>query len=408
MAQSPPAARLSAPDRRQFLGGAGGQPTDPSGLVWGAGGIISFDFLTLYSAGLIYWQDIDHLYNLAVQAQVEQAVFAPTPMGDGVNVFSSPPHVALAYSIFNLLPYGWAFLLVTLLSILAVVAAITWIDRDLISPALRAAGLTRFQMLVLAFSFFPNLFGLFLGQNQAFSLLLVTGIVILSLREKWWLAGTLAGLLSYKPHFVIGFLILWLAWRKWKAWIAFGVTAGFWAGGVILMHGLGPYWDYLRAIEGLVKLPYGIGRYLETTLFALAATSLPEEALPVLLRLLQGAAVAASLGLAWLAHRARREPAQEKLLVYALAVLYPFLAFPHTLQYDLTLLILALALWAYSRPSQKVLHWAAGVYLGSFLLLAITIPSGVALLALLPAGMAAVLVGDALGGGREDEELPSP
>ena len=47
------------------------------GWFGGLGGIISFHFLTLYSAGLIYWQDIGKLYNLERQAQVEQMVLLP-------------------------------------------------------------------------------------------------------------------------------------------------------------------------------------------------------------------------------------------------------------------------------------------------------------------------------------------
>ena len=311
-----------------------------------------------------------------------------------MNVFASPPHVALAYSALNGLPYSWAFLTSTLLSVLAVVAAVVWMDRELVSAQLRQSGLTRVQLLVLAFSFFPNLFGLFLGLNHAFSLLLVTGIVLLSIRERWLLAGILAGLLSYKPHFVIGFLIIWLFWRNWRALFAFGMTVGSWAGWVILTYGLAPFWDYLHAINSLMRLPVGIGRYMEVTLFALAATSLPEKALPILLSSLPFVVVTVSLGLAWIAYQVRRQPLEVKLLVYALAILYPFLTSPHTLQFDLTLMMPVLVVWAYTRPGRQVLYWAVCVYLVSFLGLAITHPTGVALLALIPIGMTVALLGD--------------
>ena len=361
------------------------------GWFGGFGGIIGWDFLTLYSAGLIYWRDIQNLYNQQVQAQIEQMVFAPTPMNGGVNIFSSPPYVAFAYSVFTHLPYSWAFLLNTSLSLVAIFLAIMGIKRYLLHDQLKLAGLDTFQLHVLVLSFFPMIWGLFLGQNNALTLFLVTWILIFSLKRRDALAGLLAGMLIYKPHFVIGFLIVWVVWRRWKSLAVFGLTAGMWGISVLLTYGIAPYLDYLRIIPSLMQLTYGISRYAEVTLFALAATSLPQTALPVLSNLSQIVLFLSCVGLVWLAVKAKSGSIHQQSMIYGLAILFPFLTAPHTLHYDLVLLIPVLMLWSQQYLSKEILYWAVGTYL-CFAVLALTKLTGIALLALLPLSLTTRLV----------------
>lgn len=370
------------------------------GWFGGFGGIISFDFLTMVAAARLYWADIGNLYNFETLFQVERQIFWPTPLEGGGNIFTYPPYVAVPYSIFLGMPYSWAFILWTVLSLAAIAAAVVMLSRDVIPQEIKQAGLSTPQMLVLTFSFFPILFGLFQGQNNGLSLFLAVCVLVFTLKEKWYLAGVCAGLMLYKPHFCIAFVLLWLVWKKFKAVAAFGVVALLWGASVLLTYGLEPYFQYLHVLPELMYLPYGIGRYVEVTLFSLIATSLPLDYLPGLLKGLQILFIVATLGLGWLAFRVRRLPLEDRIPVLMLALLYPFLVSPHTLNHDMVLLIPVLALWTRITSSRYLLYGTIVVYLGSFLLLLLTRPTGLALLALIPIGMAAAILAQIVHGGN--------
>jgi len=244
----------------------------------GIGGLISFDFLTFYAIGRIYWSDIDKLYDVLNLFSVEQEIFLPTSLGGGGNIFSYPPYVALASSLFTLIPYNWAYYFWTLSSITFIALAVFLLSRYLVHPELIKDGLSYFQLLIISVSFFPVVWGLNLGQNHGLTLLLITGIIVFSFQEKWILAGISAGILSYKPHFALGFLIIWLVWRKYRALASFSFVAAIWFLSVIFTSGFEPYRSYINALPMLVELPYGVGRFLELSLFALIATILPRSA----------------------------------------------------------------------------------------------------------------------------------
>jgi len=176
----------------------------------------------------------------------------------GWEYISSPPYVAAVYSLFTLLPYSWAFFVWTIVSLMLIIIAVYWINKYLIREELLRAGLTHRQLLIVVLSFFPVVFGLNLGQNHALTFFLLTGIVIFSLTERWYLAGVFAGLLAYKPQFVIGFLILWVVWRQYKALAAFLLVVALWLLPVIVHYGFEPFLAYLNALPSLILLPYGV------------------------------------------------------------------------------------------------------------------------------------------------------
>jgi len=364
------------------------------GWKGGIGGLISFDFLTFYAIGKIYWSDVDNLYNFATQFRVEQEIYLPTSLGSGGNIFSYPPYVAVISGILNFFPYDLAYLTWTLLSLIFISIAVLWLVRDLVHPELVNAGLSYPQMLVVTFSFFPVIFGLNLGQNHGLTFLLVTGIIVLSLKEKWYIAGFFGGLLAYKPHLVLGFLIIWLVWRKYKAIVAFLLVAAAWFFSVILTQGFQPYLDYLNILPQLAELPYGVGRFVELSLFALIATILPRDALNGILIFNQLMLIACSIGLAWIAYRLRDRPMDERLPAFILSLLYPFFVAPHILIHDMVVLLPFFLLWSQLSHSKHVLYAAIVVYFGSLFFIFITYPTEIALLALIPIGLLIVLIRD--------------
>lgn len=212
-------------------------------------------------------------------------------------------------------------------------------------------GLTRTVLLTVLLSSFAFVEGFQAGQNHGFTLLLVTGICAASLGGRWFLAGTLGGLLLYKPQFVLGFLLVWLVWRQWRALLAFAAVAALWIGAVLATRGLQPYLDFLDFSGQILALPYipGWPAYLLLTPFGLLATLLPPVAFPVVLWVSRGLGVMLALFPALGAQRARRGPVEMQRLLLALAALFPLIATPYALLHDLLVVVPVLFLMADDR-----------------------------------------------------------
>jgi hypothetical protein len=67
-----------------------------------------------------------------------------------------------------------------------------------------------------------------------------------------------------------------------------------------------------------------------------------------------------------------------------MAILFPFIASPHVLLYDLLPITIIFVLWSRIEASPLLLHLAIFTYISSFILPAATKFSGIALLALIP------------------------
>jgi hypothetical protein len=55
----------------------------------------------------------------------------------------------------------------------------------------------------------------------AITLLLMKGILVAIIKEKWFHAGLLAAGLTYKPKFEVGFLLFLLEWKKFYPILVF-------------------------------------------------------------------------------------------------------------------------------------------------------------------------------------------
>jgi alpha-1,2-mannosyltransferase len=355
------------------------------GWMGGLGQLIGVDFVCLYAAGWLYRFDTVHLYDLARQWEL-QAQLVQMDLG-GMTPLISPPWVALAYAALTPIPLVWAFILWTLSMLLCVVIA-TRLGLRLLAPGwLIAAGLTPLATLVIVTSSLPFIEGLQVGQSHALTLLLTTGMAVCTLTGRWWLAGTLAGCMLYKPQFLIGFLILWCVWRRYAALLAFTGVASVWAGAVVAGKGLAPYLAYLSFSEQLLRLPYadGFPAFLLVTPFGLLTTLLPGSSFPVLAVLVQLLFPALALGLAVFAYRQRRASFGDRRESVALALVFPLLASPHALLHDLLVLLPAFLLLAHDRArAPMLLRSAVATYCGATLLPMLGSGPRIALVALVP------------------------
>jgi hypothetical protein len=188
--------------------------------------IIGSDFITLYAAGSAYRTNIANLYDFSNQYTLQKELIEPTQL-PGVNPFISPPYVAQAYSIFTYIPLPLAFIIWTLISIALVFAAVS-ISHKILPETIKVK-LPFWQLLIIALSFFPFIEGLQAGQNHALTLLLITALLLFTIRTlvscgyHGWFADiqTPTGDWFYRS---------WIVWRKYKALTAFMITALIWVG----------------------------------------------------------------------------------------------------------------------------------------------------------------------------------
>jgi hypothetical protein len=371
------------------------------GWMGGLGQFIGVDFVCLYAAGWLYRFDTPHLYDLARQGELQAQLVQMDP--GGMTPLISPPYVALAYGALTVLPLAWAFVLWTASTLLCAAIATRLCVRSLAPEWLVAAGLTQLPMLVLVLSSLPFVEGLQVGQSHALTLLLMTGMTICTLTDRWALAGTLAGCMLYKPQFAIGFLILWVVWRRHAALLAFIGVASLWAGAVVASKGLAPYLDFLNFSDKLLRLPYadGFPAFLLVTPFGLMATLVPKAGRPALEVLVKVLFPALALGLAAFAYRQRSEPSADRRGSVVLALSFPLLASPHALLHDLLVLLPAFLLLAHDRARAPVLLRAAvAAWCGATLLPMLGAGPKVAVVAVIPIAFLLVNARSLLSPGR--------
>jgi len=357
-----------------------------NGWLGGLGQIIGSDFITLYGAGLSYLRNFSHLYDLKTQATFQQVLILPTEL-PGVNPYISPPYVAAFYSLFTHLPLPRSLILWTVLMLIFTMVAVHFLVKLL--PKSLKSNLGYWQVLIIILSFFPFVEGLQVGQNHAISLLLMTFIVICMLSEKWVLAGSMAGLLIYKPQLVLGLLIIWLIWRKYKALAAFAFVAIAWAGSILVLNGSSLYLSYLGVSQDLPLLPFlpGFPGYLLLTFFGLLSTIFPIESLPIIRLLSTFFSGVFIFGLAWLAFTYRKKSILSRTPVIVLAILFPLVATPYALLHDLVILIPGIVLWARYSSSRYLLYALIVIYLGGFILPLLAALSKIALVSILTIGL---------------------
>jgi alpha-1,2-mannosyltransferase len=356
------------------------------GWLGGLGQIIGSDFITLYGAGLVYRTDLGQLYGFSNQATVQQALIQPTPL-PGLNPYISPPYVAAFYSLFSAISLPWALIIWTILTILFTMVAVHNLIQLL--PEELKAKLGYWRLIIIVFSFFPFIEGFQVGQNHALTLLLATLIVTFTLSERWYLAGTMAGLMIYKPQMVLGLIILWIVWKKYKAITAFVMTALIWTGSIMILNGIDPYISYLNASRDFFLLPYieGFPGYLLVTIYGLLTSLFPINSLSMINIMSSFISVIIIIGFVWMTYKSKDLPILERTPVIALAFLLPIIATPYALLHDLVILIPVFVLWARYDNSRKLLFSVIVIYLGSLFLPLIAAVTKIAWVACLMLGL---------------------
>jgi hypothetical protein len=301
------------------------------------------DFMEYYSAShLVVTGHGGNLYNFPVLGQVQSSLAYPLWPGKSVLPFLYPPYVAVALAPLAALPYEAAFLAWLALNCVLFFSVCFSLERY--------AGLTGRCALLLrlgAVCSLPVFMALGLGQVSILLLALFT-LAFFALRAgRDGIAGVALALALVKPAYVVPFLLVLLVRRRWRALAAFGLSTVVLALAAVPFCGLSVNVTYVRtlltvgswqghsggvAVRDVVIAPATYAAQWNHSFAGFVQLLLPSRAALV------GFVGFAGIALVYLARFARRDPDIE--IPLGLAAIVALLISPHTLAYDLTILLL--------------------------------------------------------------------
>jgi hypothetical protein len=201
------------------------------------------DFTIFYTgARLLRSGQASHLYDLGTQYRLQQT-FTNVPIRSGPLPFNHPPFEALLFIPFTFLAYWPAYLLWTALNLVMLAAIVILLRMNFpefaaMSPVALGLGAT---------AFFPVVVGVMQGQDIILlSLLFVLAVVCLN-RGKNAAAGAILAMGLFRPHIVVG-LILLLAMRRWRILLGFAPVALVLAALSVALTGWHGPVDYVRFV----------------------------------------------------------------------------------------------------------------------------------------------------------------
>jgi hypothetical protein len=299
---------------------------------------VAVDFTAHYTAGRMALEgEWDRLYDPLVQRSHQRTFLGQGERWAEVDVYLSPPVVALGYAPLARLPYLVAAVLWELLTVAALLAAL-WLLWPLL-PGLHRFG--RATYLVVALSAQPVLELLGDGQDAGVALLVLVGGLRLLLAGRDFAAGCVLGLGACKPQLFFLLPVVLLVEGRWRALLGGTLVAAALVGGSALLVGRAGLAAYAALLAGGAYRPHvRVEKML--SLPALAQALLPVGRV-ALVAVTAGIAAALAGSLALAARRAPPQPGRLPRL-YALAVLSTVLASPHLFLYDGVVLIVPAAI----------------------------------------------------------------
>ena len=315
--------------------------------------------------------------------------------GRAADAWSWPDHFAVQRALHGKADvdvFGWhyppPFLLVAaaLASLPYVPALIAWQLATLVPFAWMMWRLVpRRETLLLVLAAPVTLICLTHGHNGFLTALLLGGGLAL-MDKRPWLAGLLLGCLVYKPQFALILPLLLLAARNWRAIGGATLSAGLLIGLTLAIWGW-PVWqaflDSLALTRSVVLEQGSTGWHKIMSPFA--AVRMWGGAVPLAYAVQFGASLAAATAVAWTAWR-QRDPELRNALACA-AVL---IATPYVLDYDLVVLLPALAFLWLDGQRHGFLRWDASLM--ALVWLAPLLARLVAQFALVPLGLASTVI----------------
>jgi hypothetical protein len=305
------------------------------------------DFMEYYSAGrLILAGHGAALYDWNVIGPLQTALVGHVHTVFGILAYLYPPYFVIALSPLAALPYGPARLIwlgINCLLLAGTLAALEHYSRapHRMGVAFRAG----------AVASLPVFLALITGQVSLLLLALLVACVLLAERGQDAWSGAVLALAAVKPFYVLPLLMVVLLGRRWRMLAGLAVTVGITGIAAILVCGVRIYASYLRI---LLEVSSWQGRPIHGPLWYHGQPVAPSTYAPVwnhsfagFAQLLGiswwvGLALAMSLAALGLVAWITRERGPNDLALAA-AVPAGLLISPHTLAYDLCILLIPAA-----------------------------------------------------------------
>ncbi|MGL5166030.1 MAG: glycosyltransferase family 87 protein [Afipia sp.] len=296
---------------------------------------IGTDFASFYAAGSLARDGrAADVYDMAAHYARQQQIF-----GAGVPHYGwlYPPLFLLIATPLALMPYPAALAAWqggTLLLYLAVIGMIVHGFRD----AQARVG----KIWILLALAFPAVFvNLGHGQNGFLSAALFGGALV-ALPKRPVIAGMLFGMLAYKPQFALVIPIALLVAGQWRAILAAGLTVAILCGVTALLFGIDIWFAFAASMETSRKLLLEQGDVgFEKLQSIFAAVRMWGGSVPLAYAVQTTLSIVVVGSAAWI-WRAQLDHAVKA----AVLVIATLLASPHVLDYDLTILGIAIAFLA--------------------------------------------------------------
>lgn len=310
--------------------------------------IRTVDLMEYYSAShLIGLGHAGAMYDLGALGRLQLQLVGHTRETFGTLAYLYPPYFVAALLPLTFLPYGVAYVVWLAFNCVLLAAALYFLERY---AGLRGRKALAFRGV--AISFLPVFMVLGFGQASVFLLALFTLCFLAARGNHPVLAGVALALATLKPFYVAPLLLVFLLQRQWRTLAAYAVTLTGLLVAVVPVLGPGIYVSYVRL---LLQVGHWQGRSIHAPLWyhhlAMAPgmyTAQWNHSLAGFIELLFPAPTAtlltlwldvAMLGLvvviAW--------KAQSLELPLVMAIPVGLLVSPHTLAYDLTLLLIPVA-----------------------------------------------------------------
>jgi Glycosyltransferase family 87 len=292
------------------------------------------DFVTFYAQAKLFWQEPRSLYDLDRQLAHQKTV-APT---ERVLPFVYPPITAALMAPLALLSFPAAFLLVTILNLLLILASLR-----LLTTRLSLTADQSHWLLLFALCNFGAQAVVFYGQTSAIILYCLTRHVLAEKRSQDAEAGFWAGLLSVKPQYLPIPHLVFLLTGKWRGFLIGAAISGTLIAGAFLLVGIETskqYFDLARRMVAADDEWWNQWRSMHN-LRALTIYWLPAAWQPYLwcigVALVLAALIARNL--------CREKNAAGFALTWIINLLGVLIVIPHLFTHDLSLLILPCALF---------------------------------------------------------------
>ena len=219
--------------------------------IWAARGPSAekTDFaLTYVAAHIVHDGNGNHLYDTSLQVKLRDSMFRnPSPL-----YFEHPPFEALALSPLAILPFRTAYLVWTLVNVVALLGVMAWLRSSLRWP------LEDISYLSLWLIFAPVLVAIYQGQSSIAVLAAYAAAFVYLQKDRPLTAGAMFGVALLKFQFAVPFVIILLLRRQWRFVAGFSLTGIFL--GLCSLIGIG--WsgiaDYVRLLSHIGNNPQNV------------------------------------------------------------------------------------------------------------------------------------------------------